>query len=220
MLGGIYRIHSKATDEYYYGSTRHFSRRFTEHKSMWKRKKGNKKIKDLYEKYGVDNFSFEILEYCPKEEFEEKERQYIAKDSKRLNVWILPFSPKGSGSTFGENMRGKIKKHPFLGKHHTEESKEKFRKSINEYYKNNDGYWKYKSLPKEVKDKIGSSLKNYFFKNDHPNKGKSMSEESKKKISDSLKNHFAKNGSPSKGKVLSDETKLKISNSKKKRGVS
>ena len=107
MSGGIYRIYSIATGESYYGSTKHFKRRFIEHKYLWKHNKGNKKVRLLYSKYGLDNFVFEILEYCNQDEFERREKFYIEKDPNRLNVWVLPFSPKGSKSDFYHNMLGK-----------------------------------------------------------------------------------------------------------------
>lgn len=210
MLGGIYRIYSMATEESYYGSTRKFSARFAEHRSSWVRGRGNKKIRNLLDKYGINNFKFEILEQCPKEEFENKEKQYIDRDPKSLNVWILPFSSKGCN--LGNDVKGK----KFIGTPHTQETKEKQSRIMKKYFLTHEGTWKGKSIPEEVKKKVSLGLKKYFSEHEHPNKGKSMSEESKKKVSESLKSHFAKNGSHSKGKVLSDETKLKISISKKR----
>ena len=155
MISGIYRIYSQATGESYYGSSRNIKRRFVEHRSLWKRGGGNHKIRSLIKLYGVSNLKLEIIEECSPDEFEIKERNYISLDEKRLNVWILPFSSKGCN--LGEHVKGK----KFIGHKHTEEVKQKITEKIREYYKNNDGYWKGKSMPEEFKNKV--TTLNYFF---------------------------------------------------------
>lgn len=181
MISGIYRIFSIATGESYYGSSRNINRRFIEHRSLWKNDKGNHKIRCLLKQYGSGNLKFEILEECLPLEFERKEREYIEKDDKRLNVWISPFSSKGC--SLGDHVKGK----KFIGHKHTEETKKKHGEVMKEYYKNHDGYWKGKSIPEETRAKVSNGIKEYFSKNPHPRKGKALSEEIRKKISETLK---------------------------------
>lgn len=67
-------------------------------------------------KYGIDNFSFEIIEECNYEILDERERYWI----NELNT-LEPcgYNIKNGGSKlFGED-------NPFYGKHHTKESKRK-----------------------------------------------------------------------------------------------
>lgn len=72
MNSGIYKIENKNTGEVYIGQSDNCERRLSEHKQkrfvpidMW--------INVL----GVDNFTFEIIETCPKEELDQKEQKYI-----------------------------------------------------------------------------------------------------------------------------------------------
>lgn len=181
MISGIYRIYSIATGESYYGSSKNLRRRFIEHKFTWRNNKGNHKIRSLLKLYGIDNFKCEILEYCNPEEFEQKEKDYISNDEKRLNVWINPFSSKGCN--LGDFVKGK----KFHGTKHSEETKKKFSEKINEYYSNHDGYWKGKSIPEETRKKVSDGLKKYYSQFGHPACGRKLSDETKQKISETLK---------------------------------
>ncbi len=181
MISGIYRIYSIATDESYYGSSKHIKRRFIEHRFKWRNNKGNHKVRLLLNKYGLDNFRFEILEECLPFEFQLKEKKYMDSDPRNLNVWIDPFTSKGC------NLGTKVKGKKYFGTPHTEETKIRHGEIMKEYYKTHDSYWKGRSIPEETRDKISKKLKEYFSKNDGPNKGKSPSEETRKKISETLK---------------------------------
>jgi len=185
MNSGIYRILSIATGESYYGSSKNLSRRLIEHKYKWRNNRGNHKIRELLKIYGIDNFKFEILEFCSPDKFNEKEKIYIESDQKRLNVWILPFAAKGCN--LGNSVKGK----KYFGTPHTEETKKNQSRIMKEYYSNNEGYWKGKSLSEETKMKLSKGLKEYFTIHDHPNKGKHLSEETRIKISESLKKRGA-----------------------------
>ena len=193
MAGGIYKIYSIATNESYYGSTNNFPRRFSEHKYLWRNGKGNKKIRLLIEKYGNDNFEFQILECCESDEFEEKEKKYIEEDPRSLNVWVSPFSPKYSGSTFGDTMRGKKRK-PFYRKPFSEETKKKMSDKAKERFKCNGSLLKGRTHTEEVKKKVSDGLIKYYSNHISAKKGKSLSEEVKKKISISIINQRKNSG--------------------------
>ena len=94
---------------------------------------------------------------------------------------------KEAAEQHSKEMKGE--KHPFYGKHHSEESKKK-----------NSEAHKGKKLSEETKKKIGAVWK-----------GKHFSEEHKNKLSEANKGQVAWN----KGKQLSDETKKKIGAAKK-----
>lgn len=75
---GIYKITNKINNLSYIGQSTQIEQRFREHKKSynWYREKNKKLYKDILE-YGIDNFSFEILEECSMEELNDKEQYYI-----------------------------------------------------------------------------------------------------------------------------------------------
>lgn len=77
---GIYKITNQINGHSYIGLSTHIEDRWDYHKDPYN---WNREIdKALYiaiKKYGIDNFSFEILEECSPEELSEKEKFYIAK---------------------------------------------------------------------------------------------------------------------------------------------
>lgn len=79
---GIYKITNLETNEIYVGSSVNIERRWGDHKTRMKKKEGKEYNKELYvalRKYGIENFSIEIIEECPKELFIEKESFWIKK---------------------------------------------------------------------------------------------------------------------------------------------
>jgi group I intron endonuclease len=77
---GVYSVKNIINDKRYIGQSIDVARRMNEHKS---RRENNRKYKtnnELYreiEEYGLENFKFEILEECKKEELFEKETYWI-----------------------------------------------------------------------------------------------------------------------------------------------
>ena len=73
---GIYKITNKINNKCYIGQSIHIERRFYEHQheTYW----DNKKILyQAFRKYGLENFSFEIIEECKPEELNLKEQYWI-----------------------------------------------------------------------------------------------------------------------------------------------
>ena len=78
---GIYKITNKVNGKVYIGQSDNIERRWKNHKkdAFWSN--GHVYNYPLYRamrKYGLDNFLFEILEECKKEELNQKEVSYIA----------------------------------------------------------------------------------------------------------------------------------------------
>lgn len=69
---GIYKITNKLSGKTYIGQSNDIERRLKEHKY-----KKDIPIELAIQKYGVENFIFEILEECPLNELDEKEKYYI-----------------------------------------------------------------------------------------------------------------------------------------------
>ncbi|WP_373116432.1 GIY-YIG nuclease family protein [Holdemania massiliensis] len=72
---GIYKITNLITGQIYIGQSVDIKRRIAEHKTP--RASGNNKLHEDIQFYGLDNFMFDIIEECKKEELNAKELQYI-----------------------------------------------------------------------------------------------------------------------------------------------
>lgn len=80
MSVGIYKITNLITSECYIGQSKRIEERWKDHKYQAFHKEGEKYNYPLYvaiRTYGLDNFSFEILEHCAIAELNDKERFWI-----------------------------------------------------------------------------------------------------------------------------------------------
>lgn len=79
-MTGIYKITNLINGNSYIGLSTHIEDRWKYHQTKynWEREK-DKTLYQAFIKYGVENFSFEILEECLPEELSEKEKFYINK---------------------------------------------------------------------------------------------------------------------------------------------
>ena len=73
MTIGIYKIENKINHKIYVGQSQHIEKRWQEHC----RNSADSVIGRAIQKYGKDNFSFQILEECTVEELDDKEQYYI-----------------------------------------------------------------------------------------------------------------------------------------------
>lgn len=77
---GIYKISNLVSGRVYVGQTKErFQRRYWLH--QWELRNGchdNKYLQNAWNKYGEDNFIFEVIEILPREEIDERERYWIA----------------------------------------------------------------------------------------------------------------------------------------------
>lgn len=72
---GIYRITNKINNKSYIGKSNNIKRRFAEHKII--NHETNQSLKKAYIKYGLENFTFEILEECDLDSLNDREIYYI-----------------------------------------------------------------------------------------------------------------------------------------------
>lgn len=72
---GIYKITNKENCKVYIGQTNNFARRYKEH-FLWKLNK-RQYIDEIISDFGTDNFTFEIIEECPSEKLDEREKYWI-----------------------------------------------------------------------------------------------------------------------------------------------
>lgn len=80
MTTGIYKITNLINNNAYIGLSINIERRWQAHKERYKSvtdKEYDKVLYKAFRKYGIENFSFEILEECKPEELKEKEIYWI-----------------------------------------------------------------------------------------------------------------------------------------------
>ena len=187
-------------------------------------------LKQAIKKYGVENFTKEILEFCDKEvELNDLEKHYIDKYKSTDKSIGYNLTPGGDGNPgffnkgkhhseetkkkIGESVKGD--KNGFFGKHHSEETKNKISESkkgiklSDETIKKLCGrtpWCKGKHLTEETKKKLSEY-----------HKGRHLTEETKKKLSElrkgiSLTEEIKKKiGEANKGKTITEDTRRKIS---------
>lgn len=80
MKSGIYAIYNKKSGKVYIGQTKDLDRRKQDHfRSLQKGKHHNKYLQRAYNTDGAENFFFVILERCPIDLLDERERHYIGR---------------------------------------------------------------------------------------------------------------------------------------------
>ena len=77
-MTGVYIIESLNNKKVYIGATRCFPERWGRHiAQLIKRDHHNRELQEDFNKYGLNNFNFEILECCYPDEIFELEKEYI-----------------------------------------------------------------------------------------------------------------------------------------------
>lgn len=130
---GIYKITNKINNKAYIGQSNDIERRFKEHQTCGRRSRIPLDL--AIEKYGKDNFLYEVLEECSIEELNEKESYWITALKTHLTGYNCNIG--GDQASIGEaNGRAKL----------TEEDVKQIRISYNNHEKQKDVYEKYKHL--------------------------------------------------------------------------
>lgn len=193
---GIYTIKNIVTNYYYIGKSMHLENRFKQHfKSLNENKHYNLHLQRSFNKYGIQNFKWFILEYCDSSKLDEKEKFWI-KLFKDNNFKLYNICEGGEGGKMPleiiESNKIKISKankgkdyvkhigskNGMYGKHHSFQSKQKMSLNSNNKGINNPMYGKHHS--EQTKQKISKSLRSRYCSHE-------MSSETKKKMSEKAK---------------------------------
>ena len=76
---GIYKITNQINQKTYIGQSNDIERRFSQHKSPYEQKRFSEKpLYKAFAKYGIENFTFEIIEECSVELLNEREKYWIS----------------------------------------------------------------------------------------------------------------------------------------------
>ena len=111
----IYKITNKFNGKCYIGQTTDYKRRFREHKSLGYGFEENKSLYNAFKKYGIENFSFEVIE--------DKTSNY----NEREKYWIKYYDSYNSGYNMtegGENPPLNRRENSPFAKHSEEEVEE------------------------------------------------------------------------------------------------
>jgi len=188
VKSGIYKISSKIKPiRVYVGSAINIPGRWATHLSRLKNNKHHsKKLQRHFNKYGIDDLVFSIMENCEKENLLPIEQRYIDFIKPYFN--ICPTAGSSFGIKLSEEHKNKIKKafadkvysdedlekfKSFKGKKHSEETKAKISKS-------NKG----KVCSKEARENMSKAAKGKQIR-----LGAKLSEETKRKIGEANKRH-------------------------------
>ena len=122
-ISGVYKITNAVTGDFYIGSSKNVRQRWAHHKypSTWKNCPNNTMYLDM-QKYGLDNFDFQILAEVESEKLKETEQKFIETlkptyNSNRANGWDCE--------------RYKEYKKEYMK---SEKGKESRKKAVNKYY--------------------------------------------------------------------------------------
>lgn len=76
-ISGIYKIENKINGKVYVGQSVDVYRRLKKH--IWEMKSNNSVLYKALQKYGTENFTYELIEECEIEKLDEREMYYISK---------------------------------------------------------------------------------------------------------------------------------------------
>ncbi len=194
-ISGIYKITNIVNNIFYIGSSCDIIHRFSTHKSELRlNKHENSYLQNSWNKYGQENFIFEIIEECNIVSLEEREQFWLDKTLCYKRDIGYNIQPKSMHRQHSEETKRKIGianqisqlnraiseetkcrvygnlKSCRLGCHHSDESKKKISA-------NHSRYWSSHTMSEEHKNKIASSLTG-------KKRGK-ISEEQRQKLSES-----------------------------------
>jgi group I intron endonuclease len=207
-MGFIYKITNLVSKKCYIGETiQDIKKRWRDHLSAIKRDGGCKALKSAIEKYGLENFKFEVLIICFDEDRLIYEKEYI----KKYNSLV----PNGYNILEG-GQEG------VLGFKHSEETKKLISLKSKEYFNRPEVKEKSRQNMIELNKRIANgeitkkSIKWYKALEEGRigGRGKELNDETKKKISEGVKKYFEKNDCNSINRVKHSEIMTKVNGRK------
>ena len=165
IKSGVYQIRNLINNKVYVGSAVDINRRKREHYTqLSKGKHCNQKLQNAYNKYGVENFSFEIVESVKDlQQLISQEQYYIDKfNAVNEGYNICPIAGNTLGVYPSNESRQKMSEaHKGVGKGipKSEEHKKKISKSVSNSIKGENNKYYGKHLSEEHKRKISLANK-------------------------------------------------------------
>jgi hypothetical protein len=168
MKSGIYKITNKITNKFYIGSAVDIKSRWSGHKRRLKANThDNKHLQSAWNKDGIQNFLFEIVEICEREILIPTEQKYLDEYKcwdREIGYNIAKIAGNTTGCFHTEESKILIKKN-------NKASEEETRKKMRDYWSNPENR-KYQSekrkeylSKKENREKLKNSLTEYYKNN-------------------------------------------------------
>jgi group I intron endonuclease len=109
-ITGVYKIENKINGKVYIGQSIDITRRWKEHCRPNKILNEKTKLSRAFKKYGVENFTFEVLETCPIESLYELELKYMThyqSFKKKIGYNIVEGGQGGYGKKHSDEQKAK-----------------------------------------------------------------------------------------------------------------
>lgn len=111
MNSGIYKIVNKIDGKIYVGQSIHLEKRKNEHfKELINNKHQNQHLQYAFNKYGINNFDFIVIEYCDKNVLDDREIYYINLYNSLDDNFGYNIREGGKSGTFTDETREKLMK--------------------------------------------------------------------------------------------------------------
>lgn len=217
---GVYKITHIGSGKSYIGISKNIHRRWIQHKSWVNTKSRRSAIYAAMQKYGIDAFSWQVIEQCDADSLEDRERHWIAVFDTFKNGYNLT-----AGGEYNKEYSAETRKRMSEAQKGKKQSKETIEKRVVK----GENHWNYgKPRDEATREKISKSLTGrkqdpaVSAKISKSNTGKKMSPEAveKSRITRTgmkFTEQARKNLSEAhKGNKPSEETRRKMSESRKK----
>ena len=133
IISAVYKIINTITGDFYIGSSKDVKQRWRAHKkpSVWKNHPNNQMYIDM-QKYGLDNFDFQILEEVEPDSLKEKEQYFIETlkptynqmNAKGLNIVRRKDYQKEYSKEYEKSDKRKKAKKEYMKEYHRKHDKE------------------------------------------------------------------------------------------------
>ena len=178
MNSGIYKITNLINSKKYIGKSVNLKRRLKQHKTG---KYSNNHLQNAIKKYGIENFTFQIIEFCSVENLSIRERYWIYYYNSNLNGY--------NNTDGGENAPGW---------HFTEQAKNKMKVPKSEEFKvnltkqlegntNSVEYWNDEENRAKQSTKTRQRWNDEDYRNSHMNGQKNYKNSKKKEEDDQIR---------------------------------
>lgn len=153
---GIYKIENKINGKIYIGQSIDINNRLRHHKTALKGNyHPNRHLQYSFNKYGEDNFIFEIIDICEIDELDALERLYINKYECKHNEW--GYNLEDGGHKYKKLSEETKQKHKdYWNSEEGQKQKYKLTKLNNEYWNSEEGEKQKEKLSNERTKKINA----------------------------------------------------------------
>lgn len=195
---GIYIIKNTISAKFYIGSTNNIKKRWLDHKRELKKNKHHSpRLQNAWNKYGEESFTFEVVE--------EVQNVLLLEEIEQHYLDVLKPYDENVGYNISMFAQASMR-----GRKHSETTKQKisdvWKKKYEEGFLHS---WLGRCHSQESKNKMSKTKKEMFIGENNPFYGKTHSEETKKKLSNSRQGLFEGENSPLAKLTFEDVKKIK-----------